>query len=1151
MYDKEKDIIYDKMDSIVLREDKIIKQIYHISDIHIRINNDRYDEYNEVLENFCGKIRDEDSALIVVTGDILHSKSQITVQCVNELSIFFSKISRKCDVILTLGNHDIPNNSIIRKDNIIDVLLRKHRLKNNIYLLNENRTYVYGNIIFGNTVVYSEKVTECKIDTRKIKIALFHGIIKDNSIIGREGKVSLSDFKDYELGLFGDIHKHQFLDVNKTFGYSGSLIQQDYGEPVTGHGYIKWDLEKKRGKFEEIENSYCFHTLNINTANVLDVVKDMPNDLPMNVRLRVVYDGVSSEEMIMMMQSIQQKHKIVEYVTQEKEKIIILEDNNEKMTEFITFKDATSVIRLFESTFIKNGIDESDIKECLKILNDELSNVECNFNKGEINMHTLHLSELTYDNLFTYGKNNLINFNKFDKIVGLVSPNFTGKSSLIDSILYSIFEKSSRGSKTNCININKNKFSSRIKIQRDEKEYIISRSGNRSEEKKKDAKRKCKMSSRISIQEDNNMISCDDKMAYGKMIDESICDYDTFIDSTIMLQSNWGYVDMTEEERRKKIFTYLNLDVFRKICKDIKARYQKVHFYVKQLKQEYDDTVDFELDDKICYKTAEIQEYNKIIKTAKILEEKYQIILNKFSGIIRETDVDVVDMGDIDGVKMKLREMGDMNKRILGEINVCNEQIRYLEKNETVMKDMMGNVKDMFEGIFESIKTTKDNAKILIGDRRCTDTYEIEKVDEMIYENINRMKNYPEDLMIKYAISRDAIENEKELKEKIVRLNLKMNVLNERRDEMKDHKYNPKCEYCVNNTMTKEKIKNENEIMETEGEIRMLKNDVEKEKGKINQEYMDMHEGFEYDIEELQKLTETKIYLHGKQMMDIRKKNKMNIMNMREDFMDAYRYFVGLLGDKRNEKHILEGKLRNNENDMGMLRDIIIHYEELKLFEKIQEKKQEIQRDISQLRECIKDMSEKVVRSRIALDKYEEKKKENSRMLEKITQQDTLIKNYKNILMAYEKYNLMDEIMNDKVLPIIESDINNILMTITNFSIKIRYTGTGISIKRVINADSEVDAKLLSGFEHDILNILFKIVLNKKNVNVRSDFLIFDEILSSADEKHISKLEPLFDYIRKNYKWCLLITHLEALKNYFDMTLGIKRTENESQIIFQ
>ena len=49
------------------------------------------------------------------------------------------------------------------------------------------------------------------------------------------------------------------------------------------------------------------------------------------------------------------------------------------------------------------------------------------------------LKSLKWDNLFNYGEGNSINFENLAGIIGIFGKNFSGKSSIIDSLLYTVY----------------------------------------------------------------------------------------------------------------------------------------------------------------------------------------------------------------------------------------------------------------------------------------------------------------------------------------------------------------------------------------------------------------------------------------------------------------------------------------------------------------------------------------------------------------------------------------------------------------------------------------------------------------------------------------------------------------------------------------
>jgi len=93
-----------------------ITTIYHISDIHIR-NLKRHTEYAEVFDEFYKNVKkDTLNAICVVTGDIAHSKTEMSPELVQAMSTFLKKISNIVPTIIFAGNHDCNVTNLERLD---------------------------------------------------------------------------------------------------------------------------------------------------------------------------------------------------------------------------------------------------------------------------------------------------------------------------------------------------------------------------------------------------------------------------------------------------------------------------------------------------------------------------------------------------------------------------------------------------------------------------------------------------------------------------------------------------------------------------------------------------------------------------------------------------------------------------------------------------------------------------------------------------------------------------------------------------------------------------------------------------------------------------------------------------------------------------
>ena len=99
------------------------------------------------------------------------------------------------------------------------------------------------------------------------KVLLYHGTVdKSKTDLGfaLPSAVKLKDFDGYDMVLLGDIHKMQTMQEYKKgkvtkpiVRYCGSLVQQNHGETLKGHGVSVWDVPKRKFVHQEIDGAFC------------------------------------------------------------------------------------------------------------------------------------------------------------------------------------------------------------------------------------------------------------------------------------------------------------------------------------------------------------------------------------------------------------------------------------------------------------------------------------------------------------------------------------------------------------------------------------------------------------------------------------------------------------------------------------------------------------------------------------------------------------------------------------------------------------------------------------------------------------------------------------------------------------------------------
>lgn len=267
----------------------MIKKIIHVADIHIRTYR-MHEEYEEVFNKFYELCKEEltdlthNEARIVVVGDLVHQKITISNEQLMLSCDFLQKLSEIAPVIVVAGNHDLLENNKDRLDSITPIV----KLLNNpnIHYYKESLCYEDSNIIWCNYSIFEENkrpdIEGFKSEndtTDKKMVGLFHGpLIGASTDIGYEFEhgTALEHFDGCDMVLLGDIHKIQEFNYRGIpIKYSGSLIQQNFGESITNHGFSVWDIETKTNKHIEVPSDFGFFQFKISSVDDIQDNKEI------------------------------------------------------------------------------------------------------------------------------------------------------------------------------------------------------------------------------------------------------------------------------------------------------------------------------------------------------------------------------------------------------------------------------------------------------------------------------------------------------------------------------------------------------------------------------------------------------------------------------------------------------------------------------------------------------------------------------------------------------------------------------------------------------------------------------------------------------------------------------------------------------------
>jgi DNA repair exonuclease SbcCD nuclease subunit len=266
----------------------MVKYIISIGDVHIR-NIKRLEETSETLERFVGfcKIfmgsRNPEEVRIVIAGDIFDQKINVSNESKILVSWFLRELNKIAKTLVICGNHDYLMNNASRVCSLTPVFSMSNF--ENCHYLDMDMGYASGCIVDENVVwcLFStfEDFNRPEIDLLRAEhpdktfVGLIHADINGaKTDVGRvtEKGLDADYFQGLDFVIAGHIHKRQEIKKNGVkIVYCGSLMQNNMGENLSGHGGVIWDVEGKEYEtFDLDRGEYGFYKFVIENEDDID-----------------------------------------------------------------------------------------------------------------------------------------------------------------------------------------------------------------------------------------------------------------------------------------------------------------------------------------------------------------------------------------------------------------------------------------------------------------------------------------------------------------------------------------------------------------------------------------------------------------------------------------------------------------------------------------------------------------------------------------------------------------------------------------------------------------------------------------------------------------------------------------------------------------
>jgi predicted phosphodiesterase len=726
-----------------------MKRIAHISDTHIR-NLKYHDEYRHVFNQIYDSLKQEQPDYIVHTGDLAHTKTQLSPEYFEMASNFLKSLADIAPTVMILGNHDGNLKNGDRQDAITPIIEALQH-PNFTLLKNSGEYSPEPGLTFNVLSVFDRDNWQRPSDPNSINIALYHGAIMGSELNSEyamdHGEDDISIFKSFDYAMLGDIHRTQYLDSEKRVWYAGSTVQQNFGESKL-KGYLMWNI---MGKDKHTVDKRLFQSLRPFITVKLNKDGTLPNvDVPKNSRLRLVcehnlpmaklkracdYAQVKwSTYSVSFVNNYSGPHSSVKVKTG---KAIDMRDekNQEKfLREYMENKEIDKSVR--------ERVVELSREYLKKISSDDISrNIVWDLKKMDFNY------------LFNYGKGNSIDFSKLNGLVGIFGKNYSGKSSIIDAALFGLFNDTSKGERKNVhiINQNQEKALCKLEVAVGDDVYKITRSLERTKTSAKTELDFSKVSLGTQIESKNGetRTKTDENIQnlFGTMSD--------FMMTSLSAQNDsFGFIQEGSTKRKEILAKFLDLQVFDQMHKLAKADSAELRGVIKHLNS---------ADSEKKLKRAQ-SELSEIIEDIQIQRE------------------------NCDKHRARL-------EILLKEQKSINDQVKAASQREIDI-----------EGV-KSQKLASENALQAASKKKLVLESSLEsKASEIA--NLRAQLENESALADSARIKLEAVEMHKkdiaECKSAIAKFERSIDNLQSKIDLLHDHEYDPNCEFCCNNEFVKQ-----------------------------------------------------------------------------------------------------------------------------------------------------------------------------------------------------------------------------------------------------------------------------------------------------------------------------------------------------------
>ena len=496
--------------------------------------------------------------------------------------------------------------------------------------------------------------------------------------------------------------------------------------------------------------------------------------------------------------------------------------------------------------------------------------------------------------------------------------------------------------------------------------------------------------------------------------------------------------------------------------------------------------------DKISETQTLLRDFSKVDYSKNLAELQKQTTLLQ----VKQTDL-------LSKKEKQVEKQNKLNNKIINltkKLKVVDDNIQDIDKLENDLLSQSSDFKEVIKDIDKTLSEFNDISNLL------------DEIETNItqYESDNINEQYSEFQTLQQSRDEFQIEIDK----------LKVEVRNklDKTEKLKGVTWDENCEHCMSNPLTID--------------ARETEKNLEKDK-ELAAAYLEKKNKMDKEIEALNPIIEQK------EKYDEYKSSLVEAEFRERELKTNLQYF------KERKKNI-NSSIETIEQDIKQYNE---QKSNIKYNKKIKEDIQVVQNDLDDVEDVIVNLTSDITEVHADIKVGDSEMKNINNKIKEIEELENKNQAYRYYLDAVRRDSVPYELL-EKAIPTIEGEINNILGQLVDFQMSLEMDGKNINSNIVYDDVNQWPLELSSGMERFISSLAMRVGLINVSNLPRSNFLAIDEGWGTMDSDNINSVYNLFQYLKTQFQFALIVSHVDSMRDAVDTLLEITKDTEFSKIKF-